>query len=360
MQDYFKLKQFKTPIIQIQNEHNEIYIKRDDLIPFSFGGNKVRIALEFINDVEKQGKDCIVGYGNARSNLSRALANLCYKFNIPCRIVSPTDEDGIRIDTYNSKMVLSCNAKFHYCKKTNVKDTVENLLKDLLNEGLNPYYIYGDSDGQGNEHIPMSSYKKVYEEIQGKFDDIFLDTGTGMTQGDLLAGMAVNKGKENIIRISVARTARHEIEVLLNSLKCFSKRIQNIGDCEIYVEDAYLCNGYGTYNGQIEKTIHQQLINNEMPLDSTYTGKAFLGMQEYIKRKNINGKKYYLFITGGTPLFFDYMKGVQLMEAFNLNAIEEAVISLEKMLVPSLTERNVNLIQYASKLSKYGKVWYHI
>lgn len=53
------------------------------------------------------------------------------------------------------------------------------------------------------------------------------------------------------------------------------------------------------------------------------------------------------------------MKGVQLMETFNLNAIEEAVISLEKMLVPSLTERNVNLIQYASKLSKYGKVWYH-
>lgn len=359
MQDYFKLKQFKTPIIQIQNEHNEIYIKRDDLIPFSFGGNKVRIALEFINDMEKQGKDCIVGYGNARSNLSRALANLCYKFNIPCHIVSPADEDGIRIDTYNSKMVLFCNAKFHYCKKTNVKDTVENLLKDLRNEGLNPYYIYGNSDGQGNEHIPMLAYKKVYEEIQGKFDYIFLATGTGMTQGGLLAGKAINKGKENIIGISVARTARHEIEVLRNSLKCFSKRIQNIGDCEIYVEDAYLCNGYGTYNGQIEKTIHQQLINNGMPLDPTYTGKAFWGMQEYIKRKNINGKKILFIHTGGTPLFFDYMKGVQLMETFNRNAIEEAVISLEKMLVPSLTERNVNLIQYASKLSKYGKVWCH-
>lgn len=185
---------------------------------------------------------------------------------------------------------------FIIAKKQNVKDTVENLLKDLRNEGLNPYYIYGNSDGQGNEHIPMLAYKKVYEEIQGKFDYIFLATGTGMTQGGLLAGKAINKGKENIIGISVARTARHEIEVLRNSLKCFSKRIQNIGDCEIYVEDAYLCNGYGTYNGQIEKTIHQQLINNGMPLDPTYTGKAFWGMQEYIKRKNINGKKYYLFI----------------------------------------------------------------
>lgn len=101
MQDAFKLMQFKTPVIQIQGEENKIFIKRDDLIPFSFGGNKVRIALEFIEDMKKQGKNCIVGYGNARSNLSRALANLCYQFKIPCHIISPADEDGTRIDTYN-------------------------------------------------------------------------------------------------------------------------------------------------------------------------------------------------------------------------------------------------------------------
>ena len=76
MQDDFGLMQIKTPVIQIPDEKNSIYIKRDDLFPFSFGGNKVRIALEFINDMKKQGKDCIVGYGNARSILSRALANL--------------------------------------------------------------------------------------------------------------------------------------------------------------------------------------------------------------------------------------------------------------------------------------------
>ena len=80
MQDDFGLMQIKTPVIQIPDEKNSIYIKREDLFPFSFGGNKVRIALEFINDMKKQGKDCIVGYGNARSNLSRALANLCYRF----------------------------------------------------------------------------------------------------------------------------------------------------------------------------------------------------------------------------------------------------------------------------------------
>lgn len=359
MQDDFGLMQIKTPVIQIPDEKNSIYVKRDDLLPFSFGGNKVRIALEFINDMKKQGKDCIVGYGNARSNLSRALANLCYQFKIPCHIISPADEDGTRIDTYNSKMVLSCDAKFHYCRKTNVKETVESVLKDIRKEGLKPYYIYGDSTGKGNEHTPMLAYAKLYEEIKGQYDYIFLATGTGMTQGGLLAGKAINNGAEKIIGISVARSAAQEIEVLCKSLECFSDRIQKIENYEINVEDAYLCDGYGTYNRQIEKTIHQQLTCNGMPLDPTYTGKAFWGMQDYLNRKCITGKKVLFIHTGGTPLFFDYMNGIQLREVSDNNAVEEAVERLEMMLVPSLSERDVNLAQYAEKLCIHGRVWCH-
>lgn len=284
MQDDFRLLRIKTPVIQIPDDNNGIYVKRDDMLPFSFGGNKVRIALEFINDMKSQGKDCIVGYGNTRSNLSRALANLCYLFKIPCHIISPADEDGTRIDTYNSKMVLSCDTKFHYCKKTNVKETVEKVLKNLREEGLSPYYIYGDSTGKGNEHTPMLAYIRVYEEIKDQFDYIFLATGTGMTQGGLLAGKAMHNGTEKIIGISVARSAAQEAEVLRKSLECFSERVQKIGKCEINVEDTYLCDGYGTYNRQIEKTIHQQFTCNGMPLDPTYTGKAFWGMQDYLKK----------------------------------------------------------------------------
>ena len=359
MQEDFKLMQYKTPVVQIPDEDNEIYIKRDDLLPFSFGGNKVRIALEFIADMKKQGKDCIVGYGNARSNLSRALANLCYQFKIPCHIISPADEDGTRIDTYNSKMVLACNAGFHYCQKTNVKETVKQVIGELRDKGMNPYYIYGDSTGKGNEHIPLLAYMKVYEEIKGRFDYIFLATGTGMTQGGLLAGKAIHKGIEKIIGISVARNAMQETSVLKSSLECFSSRIQEIDCDEINVEDDYLCKGYGTYNRQIEKTIYQQLTCNGMPLDPTYTGKAFWGMQEYIKKNEITGKKILFIHTGGTPLFFDYMKGIKLTEASDEETVEEAVVCLEDRLMPSLTDRKVNISQYSEKLAKYGKVWLH-
>ena len=40
-----------------------------------------------------------------------------------------------------------------------------------------------------------------------------------------------------------------------------------------------------------------------IPLDETYTGKAFMGMSEYIYE--ISDKNILFIHTGGTPLFFD-------------------------------------------------------
>lgn len=298
---------YQTPIVKIQTYDNDLFVKRDDLLPFSFGGNKVRIAYEFLEDMRIQGKNCMIGYGNIRSNLNRALANLCCQQNIPCHIVSPMDDDEIQINTFNSTLAQSFNANFHYCKKTNVKDTIEKLLRYLKSTGLNPYYIYGDPTGKGNEHIPLKAYVKVYEEIKGKFDYIFLATGTGTTQGGLLAAKAQNNGFEKIIGISIARKANDETYILKNFLKAYSKRIKVINMPEVTVIDDYLSGGYGKYDRNIENVISLQMRLNGIPLDPVYTGKAFYGMLNYLKKNNIHKKRILFLHTGGTTLYFDYL-----------------------------------------------------
>lgn len=82
----------ETPIQLIENKKNNIFIKRDDLIPFSFGGNKVRIAYEYIKDLQKKNYSCMVAYGNSRSNLCRAIANMCNIYHIDCYVISPIEE----------------------------------------------------------------------------------------------------------------------------------------------------------------------------------------------------------------------------------------------------------------------------
>ena len=42
-----------------------------------------------------------------------------------------------------------------------------------------------------------------------------------------------------------------------------------------------------------------------IPLDPTYTGKAFFGMEQYLRRERVTGKNILFLHTGGTPLFFD-------------------------------------------------------
>ena len=47
--------------------------------------------------------------------------------------------------------------------------------------------------------------------------------------------------------------------------------------------DEYLCGGYGTYEEEIERTIEHVMEQYGIPLDPTYTGKAFTGMMKWLE-----------------------------------------------------------------------------
>lgn len=308
--------EYITPVITCDDldKENEIFIKRDDLLPFSFGGNKVRIAQEFFADMEAQGKNCLVGYGNARSNLCRVLANMSYAKTGKegfCHIISPADDDGTVVETYNRLIAQSCGAVIHSCTKQNVAETVTSVLKQCEEEGMKPYYIYGDATGHGNEAVPVRAYVKVYQEIAGKYDYIFLATGTGMTQAGLIAGKMLRHGSENIVGISIARQKEREIPVIQNYLNNY---IASIGKTcpseEVYLEDDYIGSGYGSHDEKISETIQMMMKRYGIPLDTTYTGKAFYGMLDFLKRKKIKGKRVIFIHTGGAPLFFDKAEAI--------------------------------------------------
>ncbi len=353
---------YKTPIVPCyrMEPNNEIYIKRDDLIPYSFGGNKVRIADEFFSDMKDQGKNCMVGYGSARSNLCRALANMSYSKlgDGYCHIISPLEDDGSRIHTNNSLIVKSSGAIVHECQKTNVSETVSKVMSDCKQAGLKPYYIYGDSNGKGNEAVPVRAYAKVYEEIKGEFDYIFLATGTGMTQAGLLAGKKINKGNEKIVGISISRDSGKESAIIQDYLKAYykSENILYDGRDEITVIDDYLESGYGKYSEEVLDTIRSMFLINGIPMDTTYTGKAFHGMLKYIKRENIKGKRILFLHTGGTPLFFDKIDEIFRQDCA-FNQLYEFIKEIDNELPTPLSGR-VNLKEYAEKLYSKAHLCY--
>ncbi|MDP0494016.1 MAG: pyridoxal-phosphate dependent enzyme, partial [Fusobacterium sp. JB021] len=162
------MEKFNTPIVKIKSDenYNDIYIKRDDLIPFSFGGNKVRIANEFLEDMKSKNYTSIISYGSSKSNLNRAVSNLARANNINCYIVSPLDGQE-KEESYNKELCLFSISKDNIFNSEviNVRKTIEKVIEISKNKGESPYYINGKSDGTGNELIPVKAYEKCYEEI---------------------------------------------------------------------------------------------------------------------------------------------------------------------------------------------------
>lgn len=304
---------YPTPITEIKHRISSahIYVKRDDLLPFSFGGNKVRIAKEFYTDMEQQGKNCMIGYGSSKSNLNRVLANMSYLCR-ECHIISPLEADGTYKATANSKMVKECGAIIHTCEKNNVAKKVKEVIDECTQKGLQPYYIYGDEYGQGNKITPVRAYAEVYREIceqkekmKLEFEHIFLATGTGMTQAGLIAGRQLEAGKEQITGISIAREKSIERQVIADYVNAYlGSKGKDIETKEVIVNDNYLCGGYSKYDEKIVNVIKYIFRNEGIPLDTTYTGKAFNGMLDIVSKEKINGNVLFIH-TGGTPLFLD-------------------------------------------------------
>lgn len=301
-----------TPIQKAKESfnNNSIYIKRDDLFPISFGGNKARKALLFFQDLDRNKCNCVVTYGSSSSNHCRIIANIAASKNMPCFIISPIENSK---STYNSLLMELFGAEIIFCRISDVKKTIDQTIKKLISDGEKPYFIQGG--GHGN--LGTKAYVEVYEEIKQYeyendiyFDYIFLSSGTGTTQAGLICGCIINDDEREIIGISNARLNPYGGNVVFESVNSYLTSIgkSNIGSEKVSFVDDYVLDGYGSYNMAILQTLRDVLIHNGIPLDTTYTAKAYWGMTELIEKQKISNKNILFIHTGGLPLFFDSME----------------------------------------------------
>ena len=300
-----------TPTYRLESdEFPNLYIKREDMIPYSFGGNKARKAMLFFEEIDKEGADYVVTYGSSHSNHCRVIANMAAKRKLPCLIIGPLE---VSDETYNSRMMELLGARIITVSVEEVSATIDANLKRLRDEGHKPFFIMGGGHGNTGTRAYVQCYDEIREfEKQNnvKFDYIFFASGTGTTQAGLVCGQLLSGDDTKIVGISIARKNPRGRNVVLDSIKDYLSQQEisvsdsDISEKTIFVDD-YTGDGYGLLNDEISSCIKNTFINYGIPLDSTYTGKAFLGMTKYIKAHNIADKNILFIHTGGTPLFFD-------------------------------------------------------
>lgn len=304
-----------TPIQSIEKNNNHLFVKRDDLFPYSFGGNKARKAVNFYKEIDQGGFKSIVTYGSSSSNHCRIISNMAVPRNLPCFIISP---DEASKPTFNSKMMKLFGAEVTVVPVHEVHDTIEKKLSDLTDQDRKPYFIPGGGHGNLGTQAYIDCYEEIreYEKEQKlHFDYIFFASGTGTTQAGLVCGQLINRDERKIVGISIARKNPRGRQIVLDSiheyLDTYGIYIQDdeIEGATIF-DDSYTGRGYAKDNAEIEETIKEVLRNHGIPLDPVYTGKAYNGMMCYITEHGIVGKNILFIHTGGTPLFFDTLRGV--------------------------------------------------
>ncbi len=306
-----------SPLYKMKYDvNNNLYIKRDDLIPFSFGGNKVRKAVLFFEDIINNGYDHVVTYGSRSSNHSRVIANIAKSYGIPCTIISLDEKE----ETFNFELIKSFNANIELTEVDNVKSKIDNVMSNLKSIGNNPYFIQGGGHGQLGTEAYVQAFNEIleyenYNDIE--FDYIFFATGTGSTQSGLVSGSLLSNSQSNIVGISIGRNKKRGEDVVFQSIESYLKNInvkitQSQIKEKLIFEDKYLLDGYSSYNKEIKNIVKEVMNIDGIPLDYTYTGKAFWGMHNYLREHNIKDKNILFIHTGGTPLFFTDMRGNEI------------------------------------------------
>lgn len=320
----------QTPVYALSGDYgdNQIYSKREDMIPFSFGGNKARKAAKFYQEIKASGADVVMTYGSNSSNHCRIIANMASAMGLACHIISSDEKVGTvqGQELYNTRLIRSFDAVIEVCPVEKVAATIENRKQAYMAEGKHPYFITGGGHGNPGTEAYVEAYQEIasFEKEKGmSFDLIFHASGTGTTQAGLICGMLQEREKlqqipsqhgmaashTRIVGISIAReTARGE-RVVENSIR------EYLGDRfaalfrpeDLIFTDAYRAGGYGKYTPDIEETIKRVMKQEGIPMDTTYVGKAFHGMLQFCREKEIRNQKILFLHTGGAPLFFDHL-----------------------------------------------------
>lgn len=280
-----------------------IWMKRDDLIEFAFGGNKVRLFEYIAYKIKKSNVDRIVTYGSSYSNYLRVAATVSAMLNVECDLII-LDHSGPSREGGNVDLLKLFDVNTIHCPEKDAHDFIDEYKRELELKHINYMWI------PGGGHIMEASFgyvdaaREIIHQcinLNVEFDAVFLPCGTGTTQAGLIYGLA---GTE-VIGISVARTKERCIEEINMQLKAMGENTQRTEyDHRVNVihDDK---TQYGELSNAIEDVIKEIARSDGVFLDPIYNAKAFWGMSEYLKACEANRYKNVLYLnTGGQPNLF--------------------------------------------------------
>jgi len=296
-----------------------IYIKRDDLLGLSAGGNKTR-KLEFlVADALAHGADTLITCGAIQSNHCRLTLAAAVKEGMKCRLVL---EERVP----NSYKTEAGGNNFLYkllgVEKIKVVPGGSDMMKamlavadEVIAQGRKPYII----PGGGSNPIGATGYVACAEEIlQQAFDQgvnfgrIVCASGSAGTHAGLVTGFHGNNSNVPVVGIDVSRPKELQEKLVYDLVQ---RTAAHVGLATEIPRDAVLCfgdyvgRGYSIPTPEMAAAVRLLARTEGILLDPVYTGKAMAGLIDLAHKGFFKKDENVLFVhTGGSPALYVYMQ----------------------------------------------------
>jgi D-cysteine desulfhydrase len=280
-----------------------LFIKRDDAIPFAFGGNKVRKLALVAARARADGADTLVTAGGVQSNHARVTAATAAKLGMRAVLVAngpaphPLTANALLDELLGAEVI-------HVASREARAPMILEICERLRSEGRRPFAIpIGASTPLGALGFALA-VAELAEQMPPP-DVIVHATSSGGTQAGLVAGCRLLGLTTRIIGIS----ADEPSAALESQIRAIVSGIADLPGMDpgalsrgaaVEVDDRYVGDGYGVPTAGSREAIELAARTEAIFLDPTYTAKAMAGLIAYVRQQQFLESQTVLFWhTGG-------------------------------------------------------------
>lgn len=292
----------------------DIYVKRDDFTGMELSGNKIRKLEYIMADAIASGADTVITCGGAQSNHARATAIAAAKLGLNCRLILRT-ADPSAPPAPEGNILLNCmaGAEIVWITPEEYRHREEIFQREetrLRQQGRKPYSI---PEGASNA-LGAWGYIRAMEELAGDIAQlpggsarrttVVVATGSGGTTSGLILGTRLLDLNARIAAVNVCDDRDYFLEAIGSicetAIATYGLDISFNRERDIDIVDGYVGRGYALSRPEEMSLIIDIARREGLFLDPVYTGKAFYGMIQELKRDpRCFGERIIFIHTGG-------------------------------------------------------------
>lgn len=297
----------------------ELWIKREDLLPLAFGGNKLRNLEFLVGEALADGADTLITSGRRWSNHCRLTAAAAGQAGLAAHLVlsGPPAEAA---DPSRHSPAASLEAllgaevtQLPTADREARERAVAATAKRVQAAGGRPFIIPVGGTGLPGAWGQVLAADELLAQaaaVGAPPDLVVLPSATGGTQAGLLAGLRAGGSDAAVHGVLVAHPDAALRPVIAATLEEMGRGLGRlVASAAIHLDAAQLGDGYGVRTAAAAEAAALLARSEGILVDPIYTAKALAAVIAEVRSGRWDGKRVVFWHAGGTPGLFEPLDG---------------------------------------------------